>query len=125
MAYKMAIVVRTDLGMGKGKIAAQVAHAAVSLTLWNFREQIADPEENDRVERWFEDEPPQTKLVLKVSTEEDLLELAKKCKANHVPSVIICDAGKTQVEHGTRTVLGIGPGPEEEIDSIVGDLKLL
>ena len=32
--------------------------------------------------------------------------------------------GRTQVDPGTVTVIGIGPGPTEMVDSIVGHLKL-
>ena len=35
------------------------------------------------------------------------------------------DAGRTQLDPGTRTVAAVGPGPSVEIDRITGGLKLL
>ncbi|HKT22898.1 MAG TPA: aminoacyl-tRNA hydrolase, partial [Nitrososphaerales archaeon] len=55
---KQAIVVRTDLGMGKGKVAAQAAHASLS----------AAEAARERKPKWYDawKEGGQAKIVLKV-----------------------------------------------------------
>ena len=114
---KQAVVVRTDIKMGKGKLAGQVAHASLS----------AAEEAMSRREEWFESwkDSGQAKIVLKVSSESELMELYKKAKAEKLPSALIQDRGLTQIEPGTATCLGIGPAPDEAVDSITGKLKLL
>jgi len=115
---KQVMVVRTDVDMGKGKIAAQVAHAAV------------DAAEFARVKRpsWFEawQETGQAKVVVKTDGGEEALEdLQKQARALGLPVALIHDRGLTQVPPGTTTCLGIGPGPSEDIDKVTGKLKLL
>ncbi|MGP8125305.1 MAG: peptidyl-tRNA hydrolase Pth2 [Nitrososphaerales archaeon] len=114
---KQVIVVRSDLKMGKGKLAAQVAHASLS----------AAEEARSRRSDWFGEwkSEGQAKIVLKVQTEETLHELYKKARAARLPAALIEDRGLTQLEPGTVTCLGIGPGPEDELDVITGKLKLL
>ncbi|AAY80143.1 conserved Archaeal protein [Sulfolobus acidocaldarius DSM 639] len=118
----MAVLVRTDLDMGKGKIAAQVAHAAVSLVL-EIVQKRSKAEWKEWLEMWINQGQP--KIVLKVKNLDELLEKYNKALQSGLPATIIQDAGKTQIEPGTITCAGIGPGPEEMIDNITGDLKLL
>jgi PTH2 family peptidyl-tRNA hydrolase len=66
----------------------------------------------------------QAKVVLKVDTEEELLELGHKARAKGLITSLVCDAGHTQVAPGSKTVLGIGPGLDSTVDSICGHLKL-
>ena len=114
---KQAIVVRSDIKMGKGKLAAQVAHASLS----------AAEEASSKRSGWYEEwkDAGQAKIVLKVQSESELLELLRKAKSSRLPAVLVEDRGLTQLEPGTVTCLGIGPGPEDEIDRITGKLKLL
>ncbi len=115
--YKQAIIVRADLGMGKGKLAAQSSHASLSA----YKKVLkADPD----VARAWEMEG-QKKIVLKVQSEEELLDCFQKAKAAGIPCELIRDAGHTQVEPGTITCLGAGPWNEGELDAIFGKLKLL
>lgn len=114
---KQAIVVRTDLEMGKGKIAAQVAHASLSAYLETER---TDPES---AEKWPEE--GMKKVVLKVVGEMELFQYFQKAKDAGLPVAIIRDAGLTQIESGSPTCFGIGPADAKEIDKIVGKLKLL
>ena len=65
------------------------------------------------------------KIVLGVQSEEELLRLAEHAAALKLPFHIVQDAGRTQVEPGTRTVLGIGPAPSALIDQVTGTLSLL
>lgn len=115
-SMKMALVVRTDLAMGKGKVAAQCAHAAVASVL------SAD---NDRkkLDKWLCLGQP--KIVLKVNSLEELIEIQAKAQGEGVHVQSITDAGHTQVPMGTVTVLGLGPDSVDTIDRIVGHLKLL
>ncbi len=113
---KQAIVVRTDVKMGKGKLAAQVAHAS-----------LAAAEEAARRPDWYSEwkEGGQAKIVLKVSSEDELQGLYQTARAERLPAALIRDRGLTQLEPGTVTCLGIGPAPEDKIDSVTGRLKLL
>ena len=116
---KMVVMVRTDINMGKGKIAAQVAHAAVSLVL----DCMSRSSWRDWLDSWLHEGQP--KVVVKVSSLEDLLSRVDKARSQGLPTTVISDAGRTQVEPGTVTCAGIGPGPDDLIDKITGDLKLL
>lgn len=111
---KQAIAVRTDLGMGTGKLAAQVAHAALAAA------DTAD----DRSRRRWRDEG-QTKVVLSVDDERTLHELKSIAEREGLPVALISDAGHTQLEPGTTTALAVGPGTEEAVDQVTGDLSLL
>jgi peptidyl-tRNA hydrolase, PTH2 family len=114
---KQAIVVRNDLKMGKGKVAAQVAHASLSAA------EAAQQRKPGWYSGWKAE--GQAKIVLKVESEEELNQLFQKAKSVGLPASLIQDRGLTQVEPGTVTCLGIGPGPDPEIDAITGKLKLL
>lgn len=115
--FKQVIVARTDLKMGKGKLAAQVAHAALA----------AAQESKRRNEIWHEGWmlQGQAKVVVKGSGEAQLHELQRKARGMGLPSALIQDKGLTQLEPGTITCLAIGPAPASMVDKITGDLKLL
>lgn len=119
---KMVILVRNDIKMGKGKIAAQVAHAAVSIVL-NVLSIKNEKKWSEWLDVWISEGQP--KIVVKVNSLEELLQRVEKAKELNLPTTIIEDAGKTQLEPGTITCGAIGPAPDDIIDSITGDLKLL
>lgn len=116
MAYKQAIVIRNDLGMGKGKLAGQTAHASVSAY------SLAQARDKSAAREW--EEEGQKKIVLKVNSEEELLALYERMK-REMPCALIRDAGKTQLEPGTLTCFGAGPADEALINKFTKDLKLL
>jgi len=115
--YKQAVVVREDLKLSKGKLSAQVAHAAVSCAI------KAEKNKNKYFSDWFTE--GQKKVVLKVDNLDSLLKIFNEAKSVGLVTELIKDAGLTEIPPGTITVLGIGPAPEDEIDKIVGHLKLL
>lgn len=110
---KQAIVARADLGMGQGKLAAQVAHASLQ----------AYAATDDRTAKAWKGDGAK-KVVLKVDGEAGLLELAEKARAEGLPHAVVRDAGHTQLDPGTVTALGIGPANEAVIDQVTGDLSL-
>jgi PTH2 family peptidyl-tRNA hydrolase len=114
---KQVIAVRLDLKMGKGKLAAQVAHAAI----------MSAEESMGRHRGWYETwkDQGQAKVVVKVSSESELQDLLKKARSMGLPSALVQDRGLTQLEPGTVTCLGIGPAPADQIDKVTGQLKLL
>jgi len=114
--YKMVLLVRTDLGMQKGKVAAQCAHAALACYKKGLKNNPAC------VSAW--EKTGQTKICLKVDNEEAMLNLAGVAKVHGLTWSIIHDAGRTQVSSGSMTVLGIGPNKATEVDKITGHLKL-
>ena len=115
MAVKLALVVRADLGMGRGKIAAQVAHAAVAAVLANSgsRDFAA----------WLAEGQP--KVVLKVASAEQLAEVVRGAAAAGLPVELIRDAGRTQVDPGTVTCCAVAPADSARVDAVTGELSLL
>jgi PTH2 family peptidyl-tRNA hydrolase len=112
---KLALVVRTDLDMGRGKIAAQVAHAAVAATLASLGGAACC--------RWLEDGQP--KVVLRSTSAEHLEDLAEQARRAGLPVELVRDAGRTQVQAGTLTCCAIGPAEAAQIDAVTGELALL
>jgi PTH2 family peptidyl-tRNA hydrolase len=110
---KQAIVARTDIGMGQGKLAAQVAHASLS----------AYEDADQRTRRAWKGSG-QKKVVLKGRGEDQLFALADEAEREGIPNAIVRDAGHTQLEPGTVTALAVGPADEEIVDRVTGDLSL-
>lgn len=137
---KMVLVVRTDLGMGKGiqsshlphcqnpptytvkttgKIAAQASHAA----LHNYKSLISHPHLLPLLRCW--ESTGSAKIALQAKSEEELETLQAQAISLGLCAGIIHDAGRTQIAAGSATVLGIGPGPKSVVDQVTGALKLL
>lgn len=113
----MLLVVRNDLKMGKGKIAAQCGHGAVGAY-----EQAMDATPN-LVRAW--NQTGCGKIAVKVESEAELMEISRKAKQFNLNTCLIRDAGHTQVEPNTKTVLAIGPDEAQKIDKVTSHLRLL
>jgi PTH2 family peptidyl-tRNA hydrolase len=110
---KQAIVARADIGMGEGKLAAQVAHASLMA--------FEDARSSARSD-WKGG--GQKKIVLQADNEQTIFELAERADTKGLPHAIVRDAGHTQLEPGTVTALAVGPAAETEVDAVTGDLSL-
>ena len=117
MEYKQVIVVRTDLKMGRGKLCAQVAHASLGAA------EVAMREHAEWYEAWKRE--GQKKVVVRGEGQEHLGRLFEEAKKLRIPCFLVRDAGLTQLPPGTTTALAIGPAPEEKVDRITGELRLL
>ena len=131
---KQVIVLRTDLNMRKGKMAAQAAHASMKV----FLDRGMLIHETDKpatlqiwpitaeAEKWLKG--AFTKIVVGCDSEAELLALKDKVDATDaiVYGAIIQDNGATEFHNvKTYTALAIGPADAAEIDKITGHLKLL
>lgn len=114
---KMVIVARSDLKLSKGKLAAQVGHAAVDCALKCMKH------DKRSFDAWYQS--GQKKTVLKIASEKDLYPLKADAERAGLSTALIKDAGHTEIAPGTVTVLGIGPGSEAAIDKVTGHLSLL
>lgn len=114
MAFKLVLVVRKDLKMGVGKIAAQCSHASV--IAYQKCSTVS------RI-RWTLN--GQKKIVVSCPNEQALFDVQSKANSIGVLTNLVRDAGHTQVEPGTITVMAVGPANEELVDQVTGDLSLL
>lgn len=129
---KQVIVVRKDLNMRKGKIAAQVAHASLGA----FFEACEQKGYSGAVQKngvFLKGTPgfawltgPFTKICVSVDSEAELLALVEKAKAKKILHCLITDAGKTEF-NGVPTITCAAFGPEwcDKLDELTGHLKLL
>ncbi|KAK4133287.1 peptidyl-tRNA hydrolase II [Trichocladium antarcticum] len=123
---KLVLVVRTDLGMTKGKIAAQSSHATLACykTLLHAAQQGGPQSVAAQLLRQWE-RHGQAKIAVQVKSEAELLALQARARARGITAETIADAGRTQIASGSLTVLGVGPAPKGAVDEVTGGLKLL
>ncbi len=129
---KQVLVVRKDLHMKMGKIAAQSAHASMKVLLDLMistetsigKDYLLALSSEEPLFKWLEG--AFTKVCVYVNSEEELLSLQKQAQDAGILNALITDSGKTEF-HGvpTNTVLAIGPDDSEKINKITGHLKLL
>ena len=114
---KMVIAFRKDIDLGKGKIAAQVAHAAVSCALQ------AEKHDKKHFREWTRS--GQKKVVIRVNDIETIYVLKNRADQAGIINSLITDAGLTQIPPGTVTCLGMGPYESDKLDEITGEFPLL
>jgi PTH2 family peptidyl-tRNA hydrolase len=111
---KQVIILRGDLPMSRGKIAAQACHG--SLGAYKKADELS-------IKKWERESGK--KVVVKVKNEEELYHIFELVKAAGIPHFLVRDAGHTELPPSTVTCLGIGPDDDEKIDRITQDLSLL
>ncbi len=117
MEFKQCIVIREDLKLSPGKLAVQVAHAAVMAV------ERAEKMDRSAVSDWKSE--GQRKVVLKVAGVPDLFRLREEADRAGIASAIVVDAGLTEIPAGTITALGLGPAQAKLMDKVTGKLKLV
>ena len=129
---KQVIVMRTDLNMRKGKMAAQASHASMAVILNMMQSEYNELYERrhltipngSALDAWLNG--PFKKICVGIGSEEELLALGAKALELKLPVALITDSGLT--EFGgvkTHTCIAIGPDYPENIDPLTKDLKLL
>lgn len=133
---KQVLCIRSDLKMRKGKMIAQGAHASMKVLLDRkilprFRKKKKHPKllvidlSTEEMAEWVYGTVFK-KIVCKINSKKELLDLAKQADKKDIPYSIIEDAGFTEF-HGEKTLtcLAIGPDTSEKIDPVTSHLELL
>lgn len=110
---KMVLLIQGSLSMSPGKTASQCVHAALG---------AGRSAKMMEIETWTG--TGEKAVCLNVETEEEMNELVRKAQTAGLNVHSCHDAGRTQVEAGSRTVVAIGPHQESRIDVVTGHLKL-
>lgn len=129
---KQVIVMRTDLNMRKGKMAAQASHASMAVLLDMMEVEYGQLYEQrslkipygTALEAWLGG--PFKKICVGIDSEEALQDLYERVQEANIPVARIIDSGLT--EFGgvkTLTCIAIGPDYPENIDPFTNHLKLL
>lgn len=111
---KQIIIVRKDLEMPAGKMAAQCCHGCLGVYK-KINKEIKS--------KW--EKQGEKKVVVYVESLDELISIREKCQKKGLKSYMVKDAGKTVLKPGTITVLAIGPDKDEKIDEITSSLPLL
>jgi len=124
---KMVIVVRRDLNMRKGKVAAQVAHASMKFLIDNNESERGDEvivKLSNAEAMWLSGSF--TKIVVSVDSEDKLKDLMLQAQLSDIEVHPIVDAGRTEFNGvPTLTCAAFGPCDADLLDEITGDLKLM
>jgi PTH2 family peptidyl-tRNA hydrolase len=111
---KQIIVVNRSLALPKGKLAAQVAHAAVgAFVAASAQAQAA----------WSQVGMP--KIVVYAADADALAQLEARAREQQIPTCLVHDAGRTVIPAGTITCLGLGPAATDVLEPLTGTLRLV
>lgn len=126
---KQVIIIRKDLNMRKGKIAAQASHASMKAILNEAKPVEKDDDElviplSHEMAEWLSG--IFTKICVGVNSESELLDIYNQAVAKNIHCSLIQDCGLTEFNNiPTYTAVAIGPGDPTILNEITGDLKLL
>ena len=131
MDTKQVIVMRTDLGMRKGKMIAQGAHASMAfltrkpITVDDYRGTgLLHGELTVAEVDWMKNS--YTKICVRVDSLDELIHIHEAALECGLVSHLITDSGKTEFDGvPTITCCAIGPDDSELINHVTGHLKLL
>lgn len=116
-SYKMYVIVRSDLGMESGKIAAQAGHAFLGA----YRNALKS--RPNAVESY--NQTNETKIALRIKGLVQLMKVHNTLMNTNFPFVLIKDAGHTVFDEPTITCIGLGPVRESEVTDFIKRLQLL
>jgi PTH2 family peptidyl-tRNA hydrolase len=116
-SYKQAIVVRTDLGMSTGKLAAQACHASLGSS------EEARRRSRGGWSRWQAEGG--RKIVLAVASKEELMDVWERAGSLKIPRYMVVDKGLTEIPPGSETAIGLGPVTSTKLDKVTGNIPLL
>lgn len=129
--HKQALIIQGGLGMKKGKIGSQAAHASGKAlldrgairTLPDGSRELAIPLD-EHLEPWLNG--AFTKICLKAESERHLLTLYVKARHLGLPCALIRDNGLTAFNHQkTITAIAVGPARVDLVDLVTEGLPLL
>jgi len=115
-AYSLTLIVRKDLNMQAGKVAAQCVHAALGACHQNRTSPLVLAYCNASYERRC--------VTLKVNNAAEMEAVRDKAVAAGLNVYMQIDAGLTQVPVNSATVLALGPDDPERIRTVTEALKL-
>ncbi|XP_067952027.1 peptidyl-tRNA hydrolase 2, mitochondrial-like [Watersipora subatra] len=116
--FKMVFIVNGELQMSEGKIAAQVAHAAIDI----YIKLSQNPQSVVPLQEWMSE--GSKKIVTKCKDTKHFLDLKDKASNEQLAYAQVQDAGKTEVMAGAFTCLAIF-GRAREVNKVTGSLQLL
>jgi peptidyl-tRNA hydrolase, PTH2 family len=116
--YTLYVIVNNDLSMGKGKIAAQVGHVIEKIIERILNTPYVNQNNKNLIDNYKIYSKTGNKKIILKGTQKDLEELCNERDAVH-----IIDAGMTQIEAGSLTVVGFLPSNKNK--QRFGKFKLL
>jgi PTH2 family peptidyl-tRNA hydrolase len=130
VSTKQVIVIRKDLNMRKGKMAAQAAHASLGVFTQHMQIHgagdlfIGTMAFGGYAKQWLDSSF--RKICVGCDSQGELLAILREAEVAGIPCILITDNGDTEFNGTpTDTCIAIGPWKSSDIDRITGHLKLL